>query len=259
MQLISFDPLRTWGIPNTKQIKPDHWLSHMADIKTADWIVFPEAWQINTLVHGLKKRVFPSVSSYQLGYSKVEMTYAFQAVCPDHVPYTQIVPRTESSIERVFDDFPLPFVAKEIRNARGQGVFLIENKEMWLEYAQRNEILYAQEYLPINRDLRVVVVGDEIVTAYWRVGHEGGFHNNVARGGTISFDDIPQNALELVLQVAAELEVNHAGFDVALVDGHCYLLEFNMRFGNQALREMGIPISPRIYEYLHHKTSAVQR
>lgn len=253
MRLVSFDPLRTWGIPEVKQIKPDNWLAHMTEIKAADWLLFPEAWQVSVLAYGLKKRIFPSISSYQLGYSKVEMTYAFQALCPENMPYTQIMPRTEGAIERVIEDFPFPFVAKETRNARGQGVFLIENETMWRYYTQHNEMLYVQEYLPIGRDLRVVIVGDEVITAYWRIGPEGGFHNNVARGGAISFEDIPQEALKLVQRVAAELDINHAGFDVAVVDGRYYFLEFNMRFGNQALRENGISVGKLIHAYLQRQ------
>jgi ribosomal protein S6--L-glutamate ligase len=107
-------------------------------------------------------------------------------------------------------------------------------------------VLYLQEYLPIRRDLRVVWVGRQVIAAYWRVGAEAAFHNNVARGGSVDFDNVPAEALALVARVATELGVDHAGFDVAEVDGHYYLLEFNTLFGNEALNRRGISLARHI-------------
>lgn len=256
MQLVSFDTLRVWDIPGVKYLKPEAWQQSLDLIRAAHWVLFPEYWQINWLVYGLKKNIFPSLSSYSLGYSKIEMTYAFQVLCPQNVPYTRILARSDSAVGTILDNFPFPFVAKTVRSARGRGVYLIENEAELLSYVAQNEMLYVQEYLPIERDLRVVFVGDDVVTAYWRIAPEGGFHNNVSRGGSVSFDDIPAQAIDLVRRVAVELKVNHAGFDVAVVNGRPYLLEFNMRFGNQALREQKIRLGPLIYDYLRRQAPA---
>ena len=256
MQLVSFDPLRTWDIPGVKTVKPENWAQARPHIQSADWVLFPEYEHVNRLVYGHQKRIFPSPSTYHLGYDKAEMTSAFEAVAPACVPYTLVLPATPSNIEVIWDELPLPFVAKDIRNARGKGVFLIQNRADWLAYAQAHGrvILYAQEYLPITRDVRVVYVGDQVLTAYWRIAPEGGFHNNVAQGGHISFEDVPSEALDLTHFVAQALRINHAGFDIAFVDKQPYLLEFNMRFGNQALREQNIRLGTHIYAYLHANT-----
>lgn len=254
LNLVSFDPIRTFDIPGVKGLKADNWKRYLHEIKAADWVLFPEHWQANFLVYGQKKRIFPSIASYHLGYGKIDMTYAFQSVCPDNTPYTLITPRSDTALEMVLDEMPLPLVAKEVRNSMGRGVFLIENRQELAEYIAMNPMLYVQEYLPIDRDVRVVIVGNEVVTAYWRIAPPGGFHNNVAQGGAISFADVPPAAIELVQQVTAELDINHAGFDVALVDGKPYLLEFNMRFGTDALRQQKIRLGPRILAYLQRIT-----
>lgn len=250
MRLISFDPLRTWDIPGVRPVKAERWQEDLDEIRAADWVLFPEYWQINFLSYGLKVRVFPSVSSYHLGHNKVEMTRAFEVVARKHVPYTRILPRTDGAVEMILDDLPLPFVAKEIHNSMGRGVYLIENVADLERYVAANHMLYVQELLPIDRDVRVVIVGEEVVSAYWRIAPEGGFYSNVARGGEISFDDVPAAAVDLAQRVAAELAINHAGFDVAMVDGHPYLLEFNLRFGNEALRRQEIRLGPLIADYL---------
>lgn len=255
MKLVSFDPLRTWDIKGVQALKVGEWQQALPEIKSADWILFPEYWQVNFLTYGLKKRIFPSVSSYHLGHNKVEMTRAFEVVAPEHLPYTKILPRTEGVIPQILDDFPLPLVAKEIHNSMGRGVFLIENRQELEAYVAANHMLYLQEHLPIDRDVRVVIVGREVVSAYWRIAPAGGFHSNVARGGEISLDAVPPAAIALALDVAQTLDINHAGFDVALVEGKPYLLEFNLRFGNEALRQQGIHLGPLIRAYLEEQRS----
>lgn len=250
MRLITFNPLRTIGIPGIHYIKPVHMFKELDAIREADLLLFPEHWQVNSLVHAMHKPIFPSIEAIQLGYSKVEMTRAFWSICPEHVPYTEILANTTENREAVLDTFAYPFVAKENRNSMGHGVFLIENQEQFMDYAIHSDILYIQEYLPADRDLRVCIVGDEVVSAYWKIGEEGQFHHNLAKGGTISVDSIPQEALQLALYTARSLGINHAGFDILVSGGACYLLEFNVLFGNEGLRELGIPIELKIHEYI---------
>ncbi|EGL83446.1 RimK domain protein ATP-grasp [Caldalkalibacillus thermarum TA2.A1] len=250
MKLVTFQPLRTIGLPNVSYIKPEHLFKEKQAIVEADWVLFPEYWQVNSLVYGLKKRIFPSIQSYHLGHNKIEMTRALWTVCPKHVPYTQILANTEAHIEQILEEFPFPFIAKEVRNSMGRGVFLIESEAQFRDYARHNDILYVQEYLPIDRDLRITFVGDEVIGAYWRVGREGHYLNNVAQGGTISFKHVPPDAIRLVEKVAKQLGINHAGFDVAVAGDKLYFLEFNVLFGNMGFRDTQQLVEKKIWEYL---------
>ncbi|TVP55644.1 MAG: hypothetical protein EA349_08940 [Halomonadaceae bacterium] len=235
MTLISFDVFRTLGFPDTRVIKPEQFLVHREALQTADWVLFPDYWQLNALVYGLKCRIFPSLSSYTIGHDKVEMTRAFETVAPAHLPWTLIRANGPLEQEEIWQTLPLPFVAKNPKASMGEGVWQIENRQDWLRYCGQTQVLYAQELLPMDRDLRIVVVGGNIIAAYWRQQSPYGFHNNLARGGTLAFDPVPASACALALQVARDLDINHAGFDIAMVDGHPYLLEFNRLFGNQGV------------------------
>ncbi len=250
MRLITLNAYRALGIPNVRYIKPEALFAHLDEVRAADWVLFPETWQVNSLTYALRKRIFPNAASYHLGHDKIEMTRAFWGVCPSNTPETLILPSTETGIEQALDRLYFPMVAKEPRNSRGQGVFLLEDRAALRAYAARQDSLYLQEYLPIDRDLRVVWVGNRVVTAYWRIGAEGAFHNNVAKGGRISFEAVPDEALALVERIALALGVDHAGFDLAEVDGHFYLLEFNTLFGNEALNQRGISLAKHILAYL---------
>ncbi|KMK77093.1 ATP-grasp domain-containing protein [Alkalihalobacillus pseudalcaliphilus] len=250
MNFVTFNPFRTIGIPNIKYVKPELMYKEREKIMDADYCLFPENWQVNSLVYGMKKKIFPSIQSIQLGFNKIEMTRALWSVAPELIPNTEILGRNQENIEKVLREFEFPFVAKEIRNSMGKGVYLIENAEQWEEYAENNPYFYVQEYLPIKRDLRVCIVGDEVIAAYWRE-NENSFKNNVAQGGEISFNDIPSEACTTILKVAQELGIDHAGFDAVFVDDRMYILEFNTLFGNQGFQQMNISVEQKIASYLN--------
>jgi ribosomal protein S6--L-glutamate ligase len=197
--------------------------------------------------------VFPSLASYYIGHDKVEMTRAFQTVAPEQTPWTLIEANGPQERAQIWDTMPLPFVAKLPKASMGEGVWLIETRADWQAYCERTDVLYVQEYLPIDRDVRVVVVGDRVLTAYWRTQAEQGFYNNVARGGQIDNSPVPAAATDLALRLARALEVDHAGFDIALVDGYPYVFEFNRLFGNQGLGQ-GSDLKEAILDYLHRQS-----
>ena len=259
MRLLSFDILRTFNYPAVEHLKPEQWLQERARVLAADWLLYPEYWQVNALVYGWRRRIFPSISSYHLGHDKVEMTRAFEALAPAHTPHTLILPATPAAVEQVLDTFSFPFVGKAVRSSMGEGVYLIEGRDDLARYVRDHSILYIQERLPIERDLRVVWVGDQVLTAYWRQAQAGRFHNNVARGGTVCFEQVPAAALDLVSRIAPALGIDHAGFDVAVVDGHCYFLEFNVRFGTAALQQRGVRLAAAVLRHLETQSRSVQQ
>lgn len=206
----------------------------------------------------MKKQIFPSIESIHLGFDKIEVTRALWSVCPNYVPKTLILGKNKDTMKKILATFSFPFVAKEIRNSMGRGVFFIKNREQFLQYANNNDILYIQEYLPIDRDLRIVVVGTEVIHAYWRIGKSGSFLNNISQGGIISFDNIPQQAIKLVTSVARHLNINHAGFDLAFANNQYYFLEFNTLFGNKGFKEAGISVEKIIYSYLETQIAHIK-
>ena len=258
MRLVSLNALRTLKMKDVTYIKNSLYLSHKEAIASADWILFPEYWQVNSLVYGLKKRIFPSPATYHLGHDKVEMTRALMSVASSHMPYTEILANTPSNMAYILDVMDFPFIAKEVRSSMGQGVFLIEDKSDFMTYCNQAEVLYVQEYLEIDRDMRIVYVGDKVIAHYWRVGSEGNFKNNVAQGGEVIYEDVPNAAIDLVERVARELGINHAGFDVASVDGHLYFFEFNVMFGTKGLIDQNVDYMGIISEYLKKNTPEIE-
>ncbi|MBL7250612.1 ATP-grasp domain-containing protein [Alloalcanivorax marinus] len=254
MKLISFDPFRTLGLPGVRYIKPEHMFAQRDELANADWLLFPAYWQLHALHYVLGRPIFPSLATYHLGHDKIEMTRALRLACPDNVPETEILPSSHSGVSRILDTWTFPFVAKRVRSSEGDGVFLVENRQQFLDYAARHEALYIQKLLPIVRDLRVVVVGRAVVASYWREGTS--FHNNLARGARVRVDlPVPDAALELVLDLAHRLRIDHAGFDVAWVDDQPYVLEFNRLFGNQGMADLPQRVGAAMRAYLLDEVS----
>ena len=256
MRLVSFDLFRTLGCPGVYYLKPGNLSRERAIIESADIVLFPEYADINLLCFAMGKTIFPSLSSYLLGYNKVEMTRAFQNCRPLNVPMTLMLPNTVFYQSQVMEEMTMPFVVKLPRSTRGEGVFLIESPADWKSYCNRTEMLYVQEQLLIDRDLRIVWIGDRVVHAYWRVAAPGEFHNNLAHGGSIEVNNIPAAAVELVADVAHRLGIDYAGFDVAMVHGHPFLFEFNRLFGTEGLNRAGINTGEIINRYLEQRLNA---
>ncbi|WP_171006703.1 RimK family alpha-L-glutamate ligase [Halalkalirubrum salinum] len=88
-----------------------------------------------------------------------------------------------------------------------------------------------------HRDLRVYVVGDEIIGAMYRYAPEGDWRTNVALGGAVedATDSMPEEAADTALYAADVLGLNYAGVD--LIEGHdgWYVLEVNPTAGFKGL------------------------
>jgi ribosomal protein S6--L-glutamate ligase len=254
MKLVSFDALRTLNLPDTTYIKPELFYRELPLIRSVDWVLFPQYWQLNALLFAFGARIFPSHAAYLLGHDKVEMTRVFAAIAPQHIPETLIEANDADGAARAWERMVVPFVAKLPRASQGTGVFLIRARADWLRYLARTPVIYVQEYLPIDRDLRIVVVGRNVIGGYWRLQSAQGFHNNVARGGLVNRSPVPRPARELVLRLARTLGIDHAGFDVAMVVGHPYVLEFNRLFGNSGLQGGADRVSRAMLDYLRRGT-----
>lgn len=254
MKKVSFNALRTLKLDGVTAIKPEQYQAEMDKISAAEWLLFPEYWQLPTLLYGSKKKVFPSPASYFLGHDKVQQTRAFETYFPAHTPLTLIRPNTANAQNEILQTMMLPFVAKTVKASMGYGVFKINTISEFNAYCDLHDVLYVQELLPIDRDLRIIVIGDKALGGYWRKASEASFHNNIAQGGEVIIDNVPPQALQLAETVARHFGIDHAGFDIAMVGEHPYLFEFNRLFGNHGLAAAGIDIDHAINEYLAQRS-----
>ncbi len=192
------------------------------------------------LCGSLGKEIFPR-NYYRFMGNKILQTQLFQLLEIPH-PRTRLF-YGRNRLERIKDVFPHPFVAKTpVGSSKGKGVFLIESDQGLQDYLDRHRPAYIQEYLPIDRDLRVVVIGARVVHAYWRIRRPGEFRDNVARGATISFENIPAEGLQFAADVARKCSFDEVGMDICRVAGRYFILEANMAYGLEGFRQAGLDL-----------------
>jgi len=196
------------------------------------------------LFRSLGKKIFPR-NYYRFMGNKIRQTELFQFLEISH-PRTRFYTK-RNRFERICRDFTYPFVAKiPVGSSKGAGVYLIRNDEDLTQYLEEDldtrYPAYIQEYLPIDRDIRVVLLGGKVVHAYWRIPSEGEFRNNVARGADISYDNVPEEVLRFAEDIARRCRFDEVGVDICWAHGRYYILEANMVFGLEGFRQAGLDI-----------------
>ena len=207
-------------------------------IRLANKIYYPSAFYAD-LFDAMGKRTFPSYHTYKCVQDKIKQTAMFQLLGISH-PRTRVYYGRRQKYS-ITDHFRFPFIAKIARgSAMGRGVYLIRQKDELQNYLELTDVAYIQEYLPADRDIRAVIIGDRIVHAYWREAPENEFRCNLALGGRISLDPIPSQALDLALRTARSCRWDDVGVDIIQHNGHFYVLEANMKYGREGFRQAGI-------------------
>jgi ribosomal protein S6--L-glutamate ligase len=207
-------------------------------IQKAKKIYYPTTFYAD-MFDAMGKETFPSYHTYKCVQDKIKQTALFTILKIPH-PKTRVFygKHQKSSIT---DYFKFPFIGKIPRgSALGRGVYLIKNEEELASYCDLNAVAYIQEYLPTDRDIRVAVIGKKAVHAYWRIAPPGEFRSNVAVGGTISLDPVPQVAVDLALHAASSCRWDDVGIDICQNEGAFYVVEANMKYGKEGFRKAGI-------------------
>ena len=205
---------------------------------TADKIYYPTAFYAD-LFNTMGKPTFPSFHTYKFAQDKIRQTAMFNLLNIPH-PRTRVFygPKQKAAIT---DHFSFPFVAKIPRgSAKGEGVFLIRGQEDLNTYLALGGPAYIQEYLPIDRDMRIIVIGDKIRLAFWRIASGKAFQTNLSQGADISFDPLPERVLDLALSTARRCGWNDVGLDIARSGNKYYVLEGNMKYGTKGFTKAGI-------------------
>ena len=243
---------RLLGVPEvlTLGVKPnfqDYTPQEQQQIHDSRVILYPTL-NYAQLFTTMQKRIFPSVETYLYADEKMKQTTLFNMLSIPH-------PRTRFYLQREFarinEDFAFPFIAKIPRaSARGRGVFKIATSLELEQYLQKTKIAYIQEYIPHERDLRVILINYEPVLAYWRRRAPEDFRTNLHQGGRIEFDDIPHDVMPMVQEFARQCNFNDVGLDLLEYKGTWCLLEANMQYGREGFKKKDMVLKEVIRQKL---------
>ncbi|CEG23094.1 Alpha-aminoadipate--LysW ligase LysX [Planococcus massiliensis] len=119
--------------------------------------------------------------------------------------------------ERVIDALKLPMIIKEGHGSFGMKVYLIETEAEFYEKVEslRGIDFVFQEFIASSRgrDIRVNVVGGEIVAAMYRHSVTD-FRANITNGGTASPVDLTEAQRKVALEAANAVGAVFAGVDL---------------------------------------------
>lgn len=196
--------------------------------------------------------VFPNYDARFRHPGKLGQIRLFRETNAPH-PQTEIFQST-SEFERRYPDnrYPLfPVVLKFDWGGEGDTVFLVKTSadlQDLLAHARRCEasgqsgFLLQQFIACANRSLRVILIG-EYILSYWRTHAEKKiFHANLSKGAKVDLTSDPllkQKAEEGVAQFCRRAGINLAGLDVLFAEEdpgqQPLLLEINYYFGRVGL------------------------
>ena len=194
------------------------------------------------------KRTFPGLETYLYADNKIMQTTLFYMLGIPH-PRTRIYYHLHH--ENILKDFSFPFIGKLPRDsAQGRGVFLIKKESELGDYLALTNVAYIQEFLPHDCDLRVILINYDPVLAYWRYRAKDDFRTNLAQGGTISFDNIPDKAIGFAVDCVRRCKFDDVGIDLIYSAGRWNVIEANMKYGRKGLRIKMLDIKQIIAEKL---------
>ncbi|MBW2609032.1 MAG: RimK family alpha-L-glutamate ligase [Deltaproteobacteria bacterium] len=243
---------RLLGIPEvlTLGVKPnfyDYTVHERELIFNSDTILYPTL-NYAQFFTTIGKKIFPSLETYIYADEKIKQTTLFNMLDIPH-PRTRVYYHLHHG--DILKDFSFPFIAKlPRRSSQGRGIFKINNVEELEKYSRLTSVAYIQEYMPPERDLRVILINYSTVLAYWRESPSKTFKTNIFQGGSINFEDIPEDGLNLAREYSRRCRFNDVGLDMMDVNGKWYLIEANMKYGRKGLRLKGMNLKEILRERL---------
>ena len=235
---------RLRGVPEviTLGVRPNYgdYTSHERELIRNSSIILYPTLNYAQFLSTMGKKIFHSLETYLYADEKIKQTTLFYMLAIPH-PRTRFYYHLHH--KEILKDFTFPFIGKlPRRSAQGRGVFKIENIDELNDYLRLTRVAYIQEYLPHDRDLRVVLINHQPVLAYWRVGTAENFRTNLSQGGEIDFKGIPQEGMELAIRSAMNCNFNDVGMDLIKSGDRWVVIEANMKYGRKGLKTKGLDL-----------------
>lgn len=150
-----------------------------------------------------------------------------------------------------------PLVVKLVEGTQGIGVVLAETRQAAESvidaFRGLNAHILVQEYIEEakGRDIRCLVVGDEVVAAIERQAKDGDFRSNLHRGGVARIADISDREREIAIKAAQTLGLDIAGVDILRAHRGPLVMEVNASPGLEGIEKTtGIDIASKMISWI---------
>lgn len=159
-------------------------------------------------------------------------------------------------IQHIDNYFSKPYILKGVHGSKGKRVYKIDStRDLNRLLAQFNSTeMLAQQYMPIQSDYRVLVLGGTVLGAIKRSAKGGEFRTNFSLGGKVESVDLPESVKEMVKNAALVFNADFCGVDLIKHKGNYYILELNFTPGFEGFEKAtGINVPNACLKYLMNK------
>jgi len=155
-----------------------------------------------------------------------------------------------------------PLVVKLVEGTQGIGVVLAETRQAAESvidaFRGLNAHILVQEYIAEakGRDVRCLVVGNEVVAAIERRAKEGDFRSNLHRGGVASVALISEQEREMAIKAAQTLGLDVAGVDILRATRGPLVMEVNASPGLEGVETTtGVDIAGKMIAWIERQAT----
>ena len=174
-------------------------------------------------------RFLPSMDTQFSNKSKENVTrFAWKYGLP--IPKTYVYYNRENA-QKFLKQCEYPKIVKKSYGPSNYGGYFVHKVDSYKEakdlYAEKKyHPMYFQDFVPMEADIRVMLIGHKPVCAFWRRAPEGEWLTNTSQGGSMDYMDVPKNVLDLAVQVSKDAKAEYWACDVAYgKDGKVRILE----------------------------------
>lgn len=138
-------------------------------------------------------------------------------------PKTKIYYDKEKGFKYLKKKAKYPQIIKRSYGASNYGGYYVHKAD---SYKEAKELLEKENYSPIytqdaidlkySGDLRIMLIGHKPICAFWRFSGEGEWITNTSQGGSMSYENVPMNALELAVEASKAAKAEYWACDIAL-------------------------------------------
>lgn len=176
-----------------------------------------------------QNEIFPNLKQIKYWENKIFMHQKFEEL-NIRTPKSRIISNLNDIKEL---NLTYPFLLKEPHSCSANGVHKISDEKSLNNFISNNKLtsqLIFQGLLNIKKDLRVILVGGEIVLHYWRINLADEWKpTSTGHGSKVDFVSFPEKWRDYIIEIFKKLDLDTGAFDIAWenddIDTEPYVLE----------------------------------
>lgn len=146
------------------------------------------------------------------------------------IPTTYIYYNRENG-DKFLQETEYPKIVKKSYGPSNYGGYFVHKVDSYEEakglFAEKKyHPMYFQDFVPMEADIRVMLIGHKPICAFWRRAPEGEWLTNTSQGGSMDYMNVPKSVLDLAVKVSKSANAEYWACDVAYgKDGKVRILE----------------------------------